>query len=293
MNKRITAVVSSISNSFCDFSLDIAVNKYSIYKILLYTSIISLFFQVLYAFYAGISVTVQAVPIILIRGLIVLLGYLCYVNALKNIPIGLAALLENLDLFIVLIIDILFGSLIITSKFIFLFILFIISVLWFTLETNKIKDEIKFKKIRFIGILFILLSVLFYAIEPYIIKYVNTLGANEVAINFGYSVVAIPFFFFKSKTFGGIKSFAGIKRINNDKKNFHLVVLIGLFEAIYYIFGTIGYIYETPIIVNIIQEIRVFLLVILSVIFKTDKMNLKKAIAILLGMISITGIYFI
>lgn len=287
MNKRITVVVSSIFNSFCDFTLDIAVNKYFIYKVLLYTSIISLFFQILYAFYAGISITTQAIPIILIYGLIILLGYLCYVNALKNIPIGLAALLENLDLFIVLIIDIVFGNLILTSKFIFLFVLFIISILWFSLETNRIKDEIKFKKIKFIGIVFILLSVLFYGIEPYIIKYANTLGANEVAINFGYSVVAIPFFFFKSKTFGASKE------ENNDKKIFHLVVLIGLFEAIYYIFGTIGYIYETPIIVNIIQEIRVFLLVILSVIFKTDKMNLKKAIAILLGMISITGIYFI
>lgn len=287
MNKRITAVVSSVFNSFCDFTLDIAVNKYFIYKVLLYTSIISLFFQILYSFYAGISITTQAIPIILIYGLIILLGYLCYVNALKNIPIGLSALLENLDLFIVLIIDIVFGNLILTSKFIFLFVLFIISILWFSLETNRIKDEIKFKKIKFIGIAFILLSVLFYGIEPYIIKYANTLGANEVAINFGYSVVAIPFFFFKSKTSGASKE------ENNDKKFFYLIVLIGLFEAIYYIFGTIGYIYETPIIVNIIQEIRVFLLVILSVIFKTDKMNLNKAIAILLGMISITGIYFI
>ena len=287
MNKRITAVVSSVFNSFCDFTLDIAVNKYFIYKVLLYTSIISLFFQILYAFYAGISITTQAIPIILFYGLIILLGYLCYVNALKNIPIGLSALLENLDLFIVLIIDIVFGNLILTSKFIFLFVLFIISILWFSLETNRIKDEIKFKKIKFIGIAFILLSVLFYGIEPYIIKYANTLGANEVAINFGYSVVAIPFFFFKSKTSGASKE------ENNDKKFFYLIVLIGLFEAIYYIFGTIGYIYETPIIVNIIQEIRVFLLVILSVIFKTDKMNLKKASAILLGMISITGIYFV
>lgn len=285
MNKRITAVVSSVSNSFCDFTLDIAVNKYSMYKVLLYTSIISLFFQILYAFYAGISITALAFPIILIRGLIILLGYLCYINALKNIPIGLAALLENLDLFIVLIIDIVFGNLIITSKFIFLFILFIISILWFTLETNKIKDEIKFKKIKFIGIVFILLSVLFYGIEPYVIKYANMLGANEVAINLGYSIVAISFFFYKSKNSDKLKG-------KDNKKFIYLVALIGLFEAIYYIFGTIGYIYETPIIINIIQEIRVFLLVVLSAVFKTDKINFKKAIAILLGMISIAGIYF-
>lgn len=287
MNKRVTAVISSIFNSFCDFTLDIAVNKFSIYKVLLYTSIISFVFQILYAFYVGISITAQAIPVILIYGLIILLGYLCYVNALKNIPIGLAALLENLDLFIILIIDILFGNLILTSKFIFLFVLFIISILWFSLETNRVKDEIKFKKIKFVGVFFILLSVLFYGIEPYIIKYANALGANEVAINFGYSVFAIPFFFFQSKKSGVLT------KENNNKKFLILVVLIGFFEAIYYIFGTIGYIYETPIIVNIIQEIRVFLLVILSVVFKTDKMNLKKVIAILLGMISITGIYFV
>lgn len=287
MNKRITAVISSVFNSFCDFTLDIAVNKYSVYKVLLYTSIISLFFQILYAFYAGISISIQAIPIILVYGLIILFGYFCYINALKNIPIGLAALLENLDLFIVLIIDILLGNLILTSKFIFLFVLFIISVLWFTLETNKIKDEIKFKKVKFIGIIFIIISVLFYGIEPYIIKYANTLGANEVAINFGYSIIAIPFFFFKSKNYDKFKE------KNTNKTFIILVALIGLFEAIYYIFGTIGYIYETPIIVNIIQEIRVFLLVILSAVFKTDKMNLKKVIAIILGMISIIGIYFI
>ena len=40
MNKRITAVISSVSNSFFDFTLDISVNKYSMYNVLLYTSII-------------------------------------------------------------------------------------------------------------------------------------------------------------------------------------------------------------------------------------------------------------
>lgn len=286
MNKRITAVISSIFNSFCDFTLDIAINKYDMYKVLLYTSIMSLFFQIIYAFYAGISITLEAIPIILLYGLIILFGYIFYVNALKNIPIGLGALLENSDLFLILIIDIIIGNIIITPKFVFLFLLFIISIIWFTLETNKIKDKIKFKKIKFIGIVFILLSVLFYGVEPYIIKWANSLGANEVAINFGYSIFAIPFFFFKSKNTND--------NINkNDDKILYLIVLIGLFEAIYYIFGTIGYIYETPIIVNIIQEIRVFLLIILSALFKTDKINFKKAIAILLGMISIAGICFI
>lgn len=286
MNKRLTAVISSIFNSFCDFTLDIAVNKYDMYKILLYTSIISLIFQILYAFYAGISITIESIPVILIYGLIILLGYMCYVFALKNIPIGLGALLENSDLFLVLAIDIILGNLILTPKFIILFILFILSIIWFTFETNKIKDEIKFKKIKFVGITFILLSVLFYGIEPYIIKWANSLGANEVAINFGYSIFAIPFFFIKSRNANKIEKI-------KDNKIIYLVILIGLFESIYYIFGTIGYIYETPIIVNIIQEVRVFLLVILSAIFKTDKINFRKVMAILLGIISIIGIYFI
>lgn len=48
--------------------------------------------------------------------------------------------------------------------------------------------------------------------KPYIIKCSNTLGANEVAINFGYSVFAITFFFFQSK-----KSGTSTKE-NNSKK---------------------------------------------------------------------------
>lgn len=286
MNKRMAVVISSFFNSLCDFSLDIAVNKYNIYKVLLYTSIISLIFQIFYAFFIGVTFTVQAIPVILIYGVIILLGYLCYVKALQNIPIGLGALLENSDLFIVLVIDILLGNLILTSKFVLLFLLFVFSIFLFVLETNKIREEIKFKQIKSVGIIFILLSVLFYSIEPYMIKWATALGASEVAINFGYSVLAIPFFFLKSRNLS-------IPNEKKDNKIMLLIILIGLFEAIYYIFGTIGYMYETPIIVNIIQEMRVVLLIILSAVFKTDKINLKKFIAIILCLISIIGIYFI
>ena len=111
-------------------------------------------------------------------------------------------------------------------------------------------------------------------------------GGSEIAINLGYSFFAIPFFAYKSSHKDNTESKLNIGA-------FLLIILIGLFEAIYYIFGTIGFIYETPVIVNIIQEIREFLLVILSIIFKTDKITLKKAIAIILGMASIIGIYFI
>ena len=280
MNKKIFAFVSSIANTFCDFTLDIAINKYSVYKILFYTSLISFLFQVIYGLQAGIEFSLSSIPIILFYGIAMLLGYLCYVKSLKCLPIGFAGLLENLDLFLVLIIDIILGYITINLRFIILFLLFIISILWFGLETNKLKDEIKIKKIKWIGITFILLSILFYTSEPYLIKIASSTGANEVAINFGYSLFAIPFFFVRSK---GKESKEG----KIDKKGIVLILLIGLFEAIYYICGTIGFIYESPIIVNIIAELRVFMLILLSAIFKTDKLNIKKILAMILGITSV------
>ena len=199
MNKKIFAFASSVANTFCDFTLDLAINKYSVYKILFYTSLISFLFQVIYGLQVGIEFNLSSIPIILFYGIAMLLGYLCYVKSLKCLPIGFAGLLENLDLFLVLIIDIILGYITINLRFIILFLLFIISILWFGLETNKLKDEIKIKKIKWIGITFILLSILFYTSEPYLIKIASSTGANEVAINFGYSLFAIPFFFVRSK----------------------------------------------------------------------------------------------
>ncbi len=287
MEKRLPAIISSIANSFCDFTLDIAINKYNEYTILLYTSLISVFFQIIYSFYAGITLTASSIPIILVYGLVILFGYLSYIQALKRVPIGLAALLESSDLFFVLIIDIILGYLKLTPLFIFLFTIFVISIIWFTSESYKIRDEIKFKKIKLSGILFLILSVLLYTAEPYLIKIASYTNANEVAINFGYSFIAIPFFLFKCVSYKNNKEDSSL-----NKKGLVLICTIGLLEAIYYLAGTMGYINDTPIIVNIIQEIRVFLLVILSVIFKTDKITLKKAIALLIGMLSIIGICF-
>ena len=81
--------------------------------------------------------------------------------------------------------------------------------------------------------------------------------------------------------------------INNQKQSgsIKFILLISIFEAIYYLFGTMGYANETAIINAIIQEIRVFLLFILSVLFGTDKMSLKKLFSIIIGILSIIGIY--
>ena len=280
MNKKIYAFTSAIANTFCDFSLDIAINKYNIYKVLFYTSIISFFFQVIYANQVGISFTINSIPIILFYGLAMFFGYLFYVKSLKSIPIGFASLLENFDLFLVFIIDIVLGYLVLDLKFIILFIIFLISVIWFGIETNKQKEKIKLKELKWIGIGYLILSILFYTTEPYLIKIASNTGANEVAINFGYSIVAIPYFFIKLK-----KEQQKGEKLN--KKGIFLILLIGLLEGIYYICGTIGFIYETPLIVNIIEELRVFLLILLSAIFKMDQLNLKKIIAMIIGITSV------
>lgn len=280
MNKKIFAFTSAIANTFCDFSLDIAINKFSIYKVLFYTSLISFFFQMLYATQAGVIFTISSIPVILGYGIAMLFGYLCYVKSLKCIPIGFAGLLENLDLFLVFIIDIILGYLVLDLKFMILFIIFLISVIWFGIETNNQKEEIKLKQLKWIGIVYLILSVLFYTSEPYLIKIASNTGANEVAINLGYSIIAIPYFYIKSR-----KEKEESKKLN--KKGILLIIVIGLLEAIYYICGTIGFIYETPLIVNIIEELRVFLLILLSAIFKMDKLNLKKIIAMIIGIASV------
>lgn len=280
MNKKIYAFTSAIANTFCDFSLDIAINKYSIYKVLFYTSLISFFFQMLYATKVGIVFTISSIPIILFYGIAMFFGYLFYVKSLKCIPIGFAGLLENLDLFLVFIIDIILGYLVLDLKFMILFIIFLISVIWFGIETNNQKEEIKLKELKWIGVVYLILSVLFYTSEPYLIKIASNTGANEVAINFGYSIIAIPYFYIKSRKEKG-------KSEKLSKKGIFLCIVIGLLEGVYYICGTIGFIYETPLIVNIIEELRVFLLILLSVIFKMDKLNLKKVIAMIIGITSV------
>lgn len=59
----------------------------------------------------------------------------------------------------------------------------------------------------------------------------------------------------------------------------------------YYVFGTMGYINEAPVVNQIIHKIRVFLLFILSAIIGTDKITFKKISALIIGILSVIGIY--
>lgn len=285
MNKRVPAIISTISNSFCDFTLDIAVNKYNMYFILFGTALGSFIIQLIYGIINGVSVTFPSLIFIIANGICMLLGYVLYVQALKRLPVALTGLIESGSLFAYLLIDFVCGYLKINLWFLFLFSMFILSIFIFSYDTCKKKDENTIKKIKMSGIFILLCSMLFYGFEPYLIRFASNVGANEVAINFGYYFFAIPFFFLmmiKNKT---------NDKINNYKGSIKLILLISLFEAIYYIFGTMGYVNEAAVINAIIQEIRVFLLFILSIIFGTDKISLNKIIAIIMGISSVIGIY--
>ena len=285
MNKRIPAIISTVSNSFCDFTLDIAVNKYNMYFILFGTALGSFVIQLIYGIINGVSVTFPSLIFIIANGICMLLGYVLYVQALKRLPVALTGLIESGSLFAYLLIDFVCGYLKINLWFLFLFTMFMLSIFIFSYDTYKQKDENKIKKIKMSGILILLCSMLFYGFEPYLIRLASDVGANEVAINFGYYFFAIPFFFImmkKNKTKETKSNYSG---------SIKLIILISLFEAIYYLFGTMGYVNEAAVINAIIQEIRVFLLFILSIVFGTDKLSLNKIIAIIMGILSVIGIY--
>lgn len=285
MNKRVPAIISTVSNSFCDFTLDIAVNKYNMYFILFGTALGSFVIQLIYGIINGVSVTFPSLIFIIANGICMLLGYVLYVQALKRLPVALTGLIESGSLFAYLLIDFVCGYLKINLWFLFLFAMFMLSIFIFSYDTYKQKDENKIKKIKMSGILILLCSMLFYGFEPYLIRFASNVGANEVAINFGYYFFAIPFFFImmiKNKTKESKSNYSG---------SIKLILLISLFEAIYYLFGTMGYVNEAAVINAIIQEIRVFLLFILSIVFGTDKLSLNKIIAIIMGILSVIGIY--
>ena len=285
MNKRLPAIISTVSNSFCDFTLDIAVNKYSMYFILFGTALGSFLFQLIYGIINGVTFTYSSLIFIFINGFCMLLGYIFYVQALKRLPVALTGLIESGSLFAYLFIDFICGYLSINLWFLFLFFMFIVSIFIFSYDTYKEKNKNKIKKIKMSGILILLCSMFFYGLEPYLIKFASNRGANEIGINFGYYFFALPFFFImmlKNKN---------KQTKNGNNKAIKLIILISFFEAIYYLFGTMGYVNEVAVINAIIQEIRVFLLFMLSIAFGTDKLSLNKVIAIIIGFLSIICIY--
>jgi hypothetical protein len=142
-----------------------------------------------------------------------------------------------------------------------------------------------------IGIVLSFGTMLLYVIATYIIKVAATYGANEITLNVGYYIAALPYF-----------GYLALKGTDNDKKDtsnpkwwngfYFLAISIGVLETIFYVFETFSFINDTPTIVMAIKQMGIFVMFFLSVLFKTDKFTTQKLIALILGIAAITGLYF-
>ena len=289
INYRYTAVLATISNSFCDAILDYAVNRFNVHKVMFLTTCIGFLGQLIIGMITGIYCTMAAVPYIALHSLLILFGYVCFVKSLKYTPLALVGLVMSSDLFLTFIIDCILGYIRFSFYFVFMLALFIFAIFMFT-ENSKRDVSNSFKSVKLIGIIFVLGQVIFYLTAPYIIKISALKGANEIAINIGYYLLSMPYF--------GYYAFFGSK--NKTKKNitsqwwngfYFLAVIIGVLEALYYALETFSLINDAPTIVAAIEQMRIFLLFLLSVIFKTDKFTRQKLIALILGFAAVTGLY--
>ena len=104
--------------------------------------------------------------------------------------------------------------------------------------------------------------------------------------------MAVPYFLglmIKTQEINNKITYSKTKWSNNL---YLLALIIGSLEAIYYIFETFSFINDAPTIVIVIAQMRVFLLFVLSVIFKTDRFTFQKLLALALGCIAVVGVYF-
>ena len=288
MNYRNTAVIATISNSLSDAVLDYTVNKFNYIKVLLYTTFIAFILQLLYGLHTEIMVTYSSVPYLLIHAFFILLGYICFVKALEYLPLGLIGLIESSNLFLTFFIDSYIGYIKITFYFVLMFALFIFSVSLFSIDCST-KENSCIKNMKRQGFIWILGSVLFYVTAPYLIKISDSLGANEIAINLSYYAVALPYFAYKCVSGSEKQSYKAKIWWNNL---LFLSVVIGILESVYYVLETYSFINDIPTVVMIIEQMRIFLVFILSVIFKMDKFTIRKTVALILGVISVIGVYY-
>lgn len=246
----------------------------------LMTGIIVVFFSI----FGGVEMSFISFLVLIVYTFAMVGGEFCYAKAIQTLPIGLANLIDSGSLFLILLCDIFLGYIKPKLSFLILFVIFFIAIYVFSYETNKMKSEIKNKKIDLKNIFVLITSTIFYASEPYFIKLASSKGANEFGINLVYYLLAVPIFYYlytrEKKNIPAIKG-------KEKKEFFGLIFLLGIIYAITSVLNMLAYIDATPILVTLIMKLQLFFVVIISVIRKTDKMNLKKIISLIVGVICI------
>lgn len=289
-DKRYTAVLATLFDSASDATLDYAVSRHNIHKTVFLLSLIAGIGQVVIGAFIGIDCTFKALPYVALHGILILLGYICFLKALKYAPIALIGLVQSSELFFTTIIDSMLGYLTLSVRFLALLSLFVFAIALFYI--NCIKNEnTSVKEVKPIGIVLTLGTMFLYVIATYLIKVSAAYGASEITLNLGYYVAALPYF-----------GYLALKGKDDDKKDtanprwwngfYFLAFAIGVLETIFYVLETFSFINDTPTIVMAIKQMGIFVMFFLSVLFKTDKFTPQKLLALILGFIAITGLYF-
>ena len=246
----------------------------------LVTGIVTLIFSLI----GGVEMTLLSFGVLIIYSIAIIGGDFCYVKAIQTLPIGLANLIDSGSLFIILLCDIILGYIAPKISFLILFLIFFLSIYVFSNETNKMKNEIKNKKIDLKNIFILITATIFYSSEPYFIKLASSKGANEFGINLIYYLVAIPVFYYLYH-----KEKKNLPTRKKKEKNTFIkyIIILGIIYAITSLLYMLAFIGETPILITLITKLQLFFVVILSVIQKTDKMNYKKTLSLIVGVVCI------
>ncbi len=289
LNCRFSAVMATVFDSVSDATLDYAVSRYNVHKMVFVLSLVAGIGQLLIGAFTGIACTFAALPYVALHGVLILLGYICFLKALKYTPIALISLVESGGLFLTLAVDCILGYVTLTPYFVAMLSLFVFAVALFMINSMK-EQATAFKTIKPVGIVLVIGTVLMYFTAPYIIKLAADNGADEITVNLGYYAVALPYF-----------AYLSLKGKDYDKKNtsalqwyngfYFLAIVIGVLEALFYVLETFSYINDTPTIIMAIRQMGVFMIFLLSVLFKTDRFTPQKLLALILGVTAIIGVY--
>ena len=289
-DKRYTAVLATLFDSAADATLDYAISRHNIHKMVFLLSLIAGIGQVAIGAFIGIECTFKALPYVALHGILILLGYICFLKALKYTPIALIGLVQSSELFFTAIIDCMLGYLTLSTRFLVLLSLFVFAIALFYINCIK-NEKTSVKEVKPIGIVLTLGTMFLYVVATYLIKVSAAYGASEITLNLAYYVVALPYF-----------GYLALKGTDDDTKDtanprwyngfYFLAFAIGILETIFYVLETFSFINDTPTIVMAIKQMGIFVMFFLSVLFKTDKFTPQKLLALILGFIAITGLYF-
>lgn len=243
-------------------------------------------FVCIFSLFSSIEMSIISFFVIVLYAFAMVGGDFCYAKAIQTLPIGLANLIDSGSLFLILLCDIFLGYIEPRLIFLILFAIFFVSIYVFSYETNKMKHEITNKKIDLKNIFILITSTIFYASEPYFLKLATSKGGNEYGINLVFYLVAIPIYY---ALYYHEKKKYGVEKIEGKEKKtfFGTIIVLGIIYAITTILSAVAYANGTPVIITLIMKLQLFIVVVISVFRKTDKMNFKKIVSLLVGVICI------